>query len=152
MPKTKTPEYRAWTRMITAANKTRQLPLEERRDSAEIQSSWWEFENFLKDMGKRPEGFEFYRKEKELPWSANNCKWISTAERRRKPISTSHLIEYEGEIRTVAYWCSKLSVPSYTVYGRLERGWTPTEALTTDFIRHKRRTPSSRWDFLEVLD
>ena len=33
-------------------------------------------ENFLKDMGERPEGYQIHRKDQDGDYTKNNCEWI----------------------------------------------------------------------------
>lgn len=45
-------------------------------DIEEVGSRWFlSFENFLKDMGIKPNGSIFSRKDKSKPFSIENCKW-----------------------------------------------------------------------------
>ena len=39
-------------------------------------------------------------------------------------------LEFEGEVRPLQEWCRRLRLNPITVYVRLHRGWTVTEALT----------------------
>lgn len=46
-------------------------------------SSWEIFENFLKDMGEKPEGLTLERINNELGYSKDNCCWATRAEQNR---------------------------------------------------------------------
>ena len=54
-----------------------------------VSDSWLIFENFFEDMGIRPLGLSIERKNNDLGYSKENCKWAtleeqSTNKRKRK--------------------------------------------------------------------
>lgn len=52
-----------------------------------ISCEWMKYENFLKDMGTKPEGLEIDRINNNLGYSKDNCRWstnnVNSANRRR---------------------------------------------------------------------
>lgn len=44
---------------------------------------WHRFENFLKDMGVRPEGMTLDRKNNDRGYSKSNCRWATSSQQER---------------------------------------------------------------------
>src|SRR3546814_4892899 len=66
---------------------------------------WHTFENFLSDMGQRPQGACLDRKDPALGYSKENCRWVplkGTARRNTPMVGNRHLGEYaeQNELST----------------------------------------------------
>jgi hypothetical protein len=87
------------------------------------------FENFLADMGVRPEGMTLERRDNDKDYDPDNCFWAS---RKRQANNRSSNIRatINGETLTVAQWAARLRLRPGLVYKRLQRGWPIEEALT----------------------
>lgn len=63
-------------------------------------SQWHDFENFLHDMGSRPDGLTIDRRNNDGPYALGNCRWVSmkiqAINRRGKLRGTSR---FKGVIR-----------------------------------------------------
>lgn len=44
---------------------------------------WMKFENFLEDMGERPDGFELHRVDNDKGYYPNNCEWKNKSKHTR---------------------------------------------------------------------
>jgi hypothetical protein len=70
----KSPTYISWAKM-----KDRCLNPDERikkyYNKEMLCERWMKFENFLADMGKRPEGYEIHRIDDSKGYSPDNCEW-----------------------------------------------------------------------------
>lgn len=93
-----TPEYRSWQSMKERCRNPN-APGYENYGGRGItyDPSWEEFENFYKDMGKRPEGMEIDRIDVNKNYNKDNCRWsdgtIQTFNKRKRKGLTS---KYHG--------------------------------------------------------
>ena len=78
------------------------------------------FENFLEDMGKRPEGKTLDRIDNDGNYTPDNCKWSTPKEQSRNQ-RTNKLITYQGETECLARWAEILNVNYETLRSRLSR-------------------------------
>ena len=85
-----TPTYRAWADMKTrATNPNRTQAKDYCRRNIGVCGRWEKFENFLADMGERPEGLTLDRVNNDLGYFPENCRWATYTQqvhnrRRRK--------------------------------------------------------------------
>ena len=79
-----TPTYHSWQAMKQRCNNPSN-PSYKRYGGRGITyvKRWEEFENFLSDMGERPEGTTIGRKDNNKGYSKNNCRWESSREQHR---------------------------------------------------------------------
>ena len=85
---------------------------------------WMVFQNFLADMGERPDGMTLDRKDNDGDYTPDNCRWATPLEQIRNR-SNTRLVEIDGETKTLAQWASELGVKYSTLYMRLRRGSSP---------------------------
>lgn len=65
---------------------------------------WESFDNFLKDMGIRPEGCTLERKDLNKGYNKENCKWASDVEQANN--KTNNILISNGEkVMSLKYWC-----------------------------------------------
>ncbi|MCK5616828.1 hypothetical protein KAR91_83980 [Candidatus Pacearchaeota archaeon] len=131
----KTATYRIWRNMLyrcrTATSKDyknyggRGIAVCER---------WFTFENFLKDMGERPENMSIERLENNKDYSPENCKWATTKEQNRNHRG-NRKITYKGETKILIEWAEHLGIKYGTLQCRLHRGWSIDKTLSTKIER-----------------
>lgn len=72
-----TPTYISWAYMKKRClNKNGPLYCRNDRMGIKICDEWLEFTGFLKDMGEKPIGHRFARKDKSGDYEPDNCEWI----------------------------------------------------------------------------
>lgn len=91
---------------------------------------WMSFENFLSDMGERPEGTTLDRKNNDLGYDKDNCRW-ATHEVQANNKSSNRRVTLSGRTLSVTQWCKELGLSKNTVWARIHKwGYTPEAALT----------------------
>lgn len=81
---------------------------------------WLVFENFLADMGERPEGTTLDRIDNDGPYSPENCRWaddVTQGVNRR----TTRLVALDGKQMCLLHAATELGVHYTTIVGRAER-------------------------------
>lgn len=89
---------------------------------------WHSFENFLADMGERPEGKTLDRKENDKGYYKENCRWATIFEQANNK-RNSILIPFKGEQKTISQLSQEIGLSKFTIYTRLHRGWPIERAL-----------------------
>lgn len=92
--------------------------------------TWDTYEQFISDMGPRPSPkHHLDRIDSSGNYEKGNCQWITAKENERKK-STTRLIEWKDEIKTLTEWAEELELASSTFAARL-RNWGIEKAFTT---------------------
>lgn len=91
---------------------------------------WHKFENFLEDMGPRPEGLTLDRRDNKMGYSPDNCRWATPLEQGRNK-KTNLEIVFNGKTQCLTAWADEFGINENTLDKRLRLGWTIDRALTT---------------------
>lgn len=102
---------------------------------------WHKFENFLKDMGKRPSSrHSVERKNNDGDYCPENCVWLRR-EFQNRNTRRNRWVTLKGETRYITDWQRKFGVSTTTLYRRLRYGWSIERALTqSPDSRRQRKT------------
>jgi hypothetical protein len=104
-----------------------------------IQCLWNSFEEFKKDMYQSyilatrlgSQVIQIDRRDNNGNYCKENCRWVSPKENARNR-RTNVWITLDGKTQCVADWSLELGIPRMTITRRLQRGWTPTQALSAN--------------------
>jgi hypothetical protein len=95
---------------------------------------WLSFDNFLADMGERPEGKTLDRIDSAGNYEPSNCRWATQAEQtanRRRSAQPKHFLTWRGETRTIDAWAAITGMSASTIHGRVIGGWDHAQILET---------------------
>ena len=96
----------------------------------EVCKRWEKFENFLEDMGERPEGKTLDRIDNDGDYKPSNCRWATQKEQTNNCRKNIY-ITYKGQTLTRKQWAEKMSVSPSTLRARIEDyGWSIERALS----------------------
>jgi hypothetical protein len=135
--KRRTATYRSWAALKTRCTNTK---IESYKNyggrGIKVCGRWLDsFENFLEDMGDRPEGTSLDRADNDKGYSKENCRWATPKEQARNTSRNRFLTLY-GVNQTMAAWTETLEIPTGVISQRLNRsGWSVEKALTTPVKR-----------------
>ena len=86
------------------------------------------FENFLADMGERPDGKTLDRKDVNGDYEPDNCRWATPSEQQRNR-RDSRLFTFDGKTLSIAGWADLTGTPRGRISERLAAGWSIEKAV-----------------------
>lgn len=146
--KEKDPMYRLWTKMIErCAYKTSYIYKWYGERGITVCKEWQEsFEQFLADMGPRPEGvgptgralYSLDRIDNNKGYCKENCRWATTKEQASNTRRNVR-ITIDGITATITEHANRIGIPPKNLRSRLLLpGWTIEAAITTPITKRKR--------------
>lgn len=121
---------RTWIHMVARCNDPKEQGyLKYGARGIKVCDRWLDFENFLADMGLRPEGMTLDRIDSKLGYYPENCRWASWAVQIRNRSITNNLT-HDGKTMCIKDWADGLGMKYSTLKSRLQAGWAIDRALT----------------------
>lgn len=88
---------------------------------------WDRFEDFLADMGERPEGMTLDRKDNDKGYDLENCQWATMAVQARNRVNNIRY-EFRGQQLCLSEISELVGIPTVNIRRRLYRGWSLADA------------------------
>jgi hypothetical protein len=101
------------------------------------------FENFLSDMGPRPDDCSLDRIDNDKGYGPDNCHWATRAEQARNT-RRNHWITVGGETLCLEDWANRVGISQATLCQRIRSGWPPETAVTTPLRKRRGRCRDHR--------
>ncbi|MDE2095653.1 MAG: hypothetical protein KGL39_00220 [Patescibacteria group bacterium] len=126
-------EFRAWCDMRNRCyNKTNPRFKDYGGRGIRVCECWrHSFQKFLSDMGPRPgKGYSLDRINNDMGYRKSNCRW-ATPKQQLQNTRKNQTLTYNGETLCFTEWARRIGGTIDAIRGRIKRGWTVKDALTT---------------------
>jgi len=135
--KSKSPTYVAWVNMRQRCSSDDPQRREQYKDRGiKVCDRWRTFENFLADMGERPEGMTLDREDNDGNYAPGNCRW-ATPQTQSQNRRGRKMVVYQGQEMILSEAIRRSGLNRATVNNRINRsGWSAEKARTA---------PVGRW-------
>lgn len=136
------PTHISWVCMIKRCHYSKDVSFHNYGGRGIVVCDRWRssFDNFVTDMGRRPNGSTIDRINNNGPYEPSNCRWATWREQHANRRTCSY-ITYKGRTLTCTQWARELTMNPATLMRRLKRGWSPEKIIEHPLIgydRHKR--------------
>lgn len=131
------PEYQSWATMIVrCTNPNRTTWKHYGGRGIKVCSRWRLFENFLADMGRRPDGMTLDHRDNDKNYCRSNCRWADLSTQNRNS-SQVIWVELRGARKRLVEWCETIPISINTVRARVKfQGMTYEQALTKSTVKN----------------
>lgn len=135
---TGSPTYRVWAAMIQRCTNPRQKenwPLYGGR-GIKICDRWLHsFDNFLADMGERPNGKTIDRyPNHDGDYEPSNCRW-ATSKQQSRNLRKNIILEHDGKTMCLTDWAAFLGISKSRIASRYYRGVRPPQLFYAGTFR-----------------
>lgn len=126
--------YRSWDHMIQRCTNPSYLHFHYYGGRGiKVCERWMTYENFLADMGDRPNGTSLDRIDVNGNYEPGNCRW-ATRQQQANNTRRNTMITYAGRTMSISDWSREMSLTKPCISGRLKRKWPIEKVLTTPMI------------------
>lgn len=132
--RSRTPTYNSWASMITRTT-SKSHKSYERYKNLGVCTRWLNsFDDFVVDMGLRPDKTTLDRIDNNKGYFPENCRWATKKEQQNN-LSVNVILEFNGETLNIQQWAEKLNISHDILRGRIKLGWTVEKTLSTPKLR-----------------
>lgn len=119
-----TDTYRIWTQMLTRTRNKNYRKYEDYGGRGiQVCERWLTFENFLTDMGERPDGMSIDRyPDNNGNYEPGNCRWATLSQQARNTRCTIRVV-FQGQSISLHDACEIAGISFATAFARARRGW-----------------------------
>lgn len=89
---------------------------------------WYDFNNFIRDMGERPEGKTLDRIDLNGNYCKENCRWATLIEQANNR-TNNHNLTYKGMTKTLKQLADIIGMDRHTIKNKLNQGWVIDEII-----------------------
>lgn len=124
------PEYQSWSCVIQRCTNPRRSSYKWYGGRGiKVCDRWLVFDNFLADMGPRPEGKTLDREQVDGDYEPGNCRWADRTVQARNSTQVVW-VEIAGVRKRLVEWCENLGISINTVRARVKfQGMSYADAL-----------------------
>jgi hypothetical protein len=134
----RTPIYRAWKGMLERCEKPSHKSYAYYGGRGiTVCKRWHSFENFLADMGARPDGMSLERRDNNKGYTPSNCYWATRAAQMANT-RNSLMLEVRGTRKHAREWAASIGITQRGLAARIAHGWTVEDACTTPHQRKQK--------------
>ena len=129
-------EYSSWQAMNDRCYKPSAIGFENYGGRGICVCDRWRhsFENFVSDMGLRPDEMTLDRIDNDFDYSPANCRW-STRKEQANNRRNNRIITIDGEAMNVQQWAERLGIDCHIIHTRLYLGKDERTAVLQP-VRH----------------
>ena len=129
------PTYATWAGMVARCTNTNMPRFDDYGGRGiTLCARWLYFENFLEDMGERPDGMTLERENNDKGYEPGNCRWATPQEQARNQRSNRQITAL-GKTQLLCEWAEETGLDSGTIAARIDYyGWPPDQAVSRSLV------------------
>ena len=129
--------YKIWRLMIARCEDSKEVSYKNYGGRGITVCKQWRysFETWYADMGEMPTPkHTLERINNDGNYEPSNCRWATWKEQCNNR-RNNHIIEFNGQCKTIAQWSDIIGIPQGTLFARIHAGWTIEKSLTQELRR-----------------